>query len=160
MHILFIGYGKTSQRVAKHLFERGHHISTISRTPKTDCYATHYTQDVHCLDVTDLAPIDVVYVILAPSQSGLDAYQHTYVDSIKPIVQALASHPVKRIVIVSSTRVYGQNAGSELMMILKSNQLMSKDTYYGRWNYFGSPIIHCRVLLLDRRGSMASRLHD
>ncbi|EOR10072.1 hypothetical protein F896_00192 [Acinetobacter genomosp. 15BJ] len=30
MHILFIGYGKTSQRVAKHLFEQGHHISTIS----------------------------------------------------------------------------------------------------------------------------------
>ncbi|EEH67722.1 MULTISPECIES: NAD-dependent epimerase/dehydratase family protein [Acinetobacter] len=132
MHILFIGYGKTSQRVAKHLFERGHHISTISRTPKTDCYATHYTQDVHCLDVTDLAPIDVVYVILAPSQSGLDAYQHTYVDSIKPIVQVLASHPVKRIVIVSSTRVYGQNAGervdddSEIQPVDEQGHLLRK----------------------------------
>ncbi len=52
MHILFIGYGKTSQRVAKHLFEQGHHISTISRSPKTDCYATHYIQDVQQLDLT------------------------------------------------------------------------------------------------------------
>ena len=47
MHILFIGYGKTSQRVAKHLFEQGHHISTISRSAKTDCYATHAIQDIH-----------------------------------------------------------------------------------------------------------------
>ncbi len=36
MHILFIGYGKTSQRVAKQLFEKGHQITTISRSEKTD----------------------------------------------------------------------------------------------------------------------------
>ncbi len=34
MHILFIGYGKTSQRVAKQLFETGHQITTISRSEK------------------------------------------------------------------------------------------------------------------------------
>ncbi|NNP67013.1 NAD-dependent epimerase/dehydratase family protein [Acinetobacter sp. Ac_5812] len=114
MHILFIGYGKTSQRVAKHLFEQGHHISTISRSEKTDCYATHYIQDVQQLDLTGLAPIDVVYVILAPSQSGIDAYQHTYTDSVAPIVAALRGHAVQRIVIVSSTRVYGENAGERI----------------------------------------------
>ncbi len=114
MHILFIGYGKTSQRVAKHLFEQGHHISTISRSAKTDCYATHYIQDIHQLDLTGLAPVDVVYVILAPSGSGIEAYQQTYVDSVEPIAQALKAHPVQRIVIVSSTRVYGENAGQRI----------------------------------------------
>ncbi len=114
MHILFIGYGKTSQRVAKHLFEQGHHISTISRSAKTDCYATHYIQDIHQLDLTGLAPVDVVYVILAPSESGIEAYQRTYVDSVEPIVQVLKAHPVQRIVIVSSTRVYGENAGQRI----------------------------------------------
>ncbi|ENU21950.1 hypothetical protein F993_03879 [Acinetobacter proteolyticus] len=114
MHILFIGYGKTSQRVAKHLFEQGHHISTISRSEKTDCYATHYIQDVQQLDLADLAPIEMVYVILAPSESGVDAYQATYVDSIAAIVAALKGHPVQRIVIVSSTRVYGENAGQRI----------------------------------------------
>ena len=114
MHILFIGYGKTSQRVAKHLFEQGHHISTISRSAKTDCYATHYIQDIHQLDLTELAPVDVVYVILAPSESGIEAYQQTYVDSVESIVQALKPHPVQRIVIVSSTRVYGENAGQRI----------------------------------------------
>lgn len=114
MHILFIGYGKTSQRVAKHLFEQGHHISTISRSAKTDCYATHYIQDIHQLDLTGLAPVEVVYIILAPSESEIEAYQQTYVDSVEPIAQALKAHPVQRIVIVSSTRVYGENAGQRI----------------------------------------------
>ncbi|NIE96660.1 NAD-dependent epimerase/dehydratase family protein [Acinetobacter sp. C26M] len=114
MHILFIGYGKTSQRVAKHLFEQGHHISTISRSEKTDCYATHYIQDIHQLDLEKLPPVDLVYVILAPSQSDVDTYQHTYVDSVLPIVTSLKIHPVQRIVVVSSTRVYGENAGERI----------------------------------------------
>lgn len=114
MHILFIGYGKTSQRVAKHLFEQGHHISTISRSAKTDCYATHYIQDIQQLDLTELPPIQMVYVLLAPAQSGIEAYQQTYVDSVEPIAQALKAHPVQRIVIVSSTRVYGENAGEHI----------------------------------------------
>ncbi|MCH7394416.1 NAD-dependent epimerase/dehydratase family protein [Acinetobacter dispersus] len=114
MHILFIGYGKTSQRVAKHLFEQGHHISTISRSEKTDCYATHYIQDIHQLDLSKLPPVDMVYVILAPALSGIAAYQQTYLDSVLPIVNALKVHPVKRIVVVSSTRVYGENAGERI----------------------------------------------
>ncbi|ENW83491.1 hypothetical protein F909_00502 [Acinetobacter sp. ANC 3929] len=114
MHILFIGYGKTSQRVAKHLFEQGHHISTISRSEKTDYYATHYIQDIQQLDLTGLPPVEMVYVLLAPAQSGIEAYQQTYLDSVEPIVHALQAHPVQRIIIVSSTRVYGENAGERI----------------------------------------------
>lgn len=114
MHILFIGYGKTSERVAKQLFEQGHQISTISQSPKTDSFATHLIQDVHTLDLSVVAPIDWVYVLLSPKQSGVEAYQHTYLDSVQPIVTALKFHPVKRMVVVSSTRVYGQNAGESV----------------------------------------------
>ncbi|MFV5404384.1 MULTISPECIES: NAD(P)H-binding protein [unclassified Acinetobacter] len=111
MHILFIGYGKTSRRVAKQLFEQGHQISTISQSPKTDSFATHLIQDVHQLDLTAVTPIDWVYVLLSPKQSTVEGYQQTYLDSVQPIVAALKQHPVKRIVVVSSTRVYGQDAG-------------------------------------------------
>jgi len=114
MHILFIGYGKTSERVAKQLFEQGHQISTISQSPKTDSFATHLIQDVHTLDLSAVAPIDWVYVLLSPKQSGVEAYQHIYLDSVQPIVTALKFHPVKRMVVVSSTRVYGQNAGESV----------------------------------------------
>lgn len=115
MHILFIGYGKTSQRVAKQLFEQHHQITTVSRSPKEDDFAQHLIQDVHRLDLSQIKPVDAVYVLLAPSRnsslSSIEAYQQTYVDSVQPIVNALKTHPVKRIVVVSSTRVYGENSG-------------------------------------------------
>jgi nucleoside-diphosphate-sugar epimerase len=114
MHILFIGYGKTSTRVAKQLFQQGHQITTISQSPKTDAHATHLIQDVHQLDLTHLPPIDWVYVLLSPSQSTVEGYQQTYVDSVAPIVRALKQHPVQKIVVVSSTRVYGENAGEHI----------------------------------------------
>jgi len=114
MHILFIGYGKTSTRVAKQLFQQGHQITTISQSPKTDHYATHLIQDVHQLDLTHLPPIDWVYVLLSPSQSTVEGYQQTYVDSVAPIVRALKQHPVQKIVVVSSTRVYGENSGEHI----------------------------------------------
>ena len=114
MHILFIGYGKTSQCVAKQLFEQGHQITTISRSPKTDEFATHLIQDVHQLDLTHVPAIDWVYVLLSPSQSTVEAYQQTYVDSVAPIVKALKHHPVNKVVAVSSTRVYGENAGERI----------------------------------------------
>lgn len=115
MHILFIGYGKTSQRVAKQLFQQDHQITTVSRSAKEDDFAEHLIQDIHQLDLSQIKPVDAVYVLLAPSRnstlSSVEAYTHTYVDSVKPIVNALKDHPVKKIIVVSSTRVYGENNG-------------------------------------------------
>ncbi|AWL27962.1 NAD(P)H-binding protein [Acinetobacter defluvii] len=115
MHILFIGYGKTSQRVAKQLFQQDHQITTVSRSPKEDDFAEHLIQDIQQLDLSYIKSIDVVYVLLAPSRhttlSSVESYQQTYVDSVQPIVNALSNHPIKRIIVVSSTRVYGENNG-------------------------------------------------
>ena len=115
MHILFIGYGKTSQRVAKQLFQQDHQITTVSRSAKEDDFAEHLIQDIQQLDLSQIKPIDTVYILLAPSRnntlSSVEAYQQTYVDSVQPIVRALKNHPVKRIIVVSSTRVYGENRG-------------------------------------------------
>ena len=115
MHILFIGYGKTSQRVAKQLFQQDHQITTVSRSPKEDDFAEHLIQDIQQLDLSKIQPVDAVYVLLAPSRNttlnSVEAYQQTYVDSVQPIVSALKNHPVKRIIVVSSTRVYGENNG-------------------------------------------------
>ncbi len=114
MHILFIGYGKTSWRVAKQLFEQGHQITTISQSPKMDEYATHLIQDVHQLNLDHLSPIDWVYVLLSPNESTPEAYQRVYVDSVQPISKALKQHPVQKVVVVSSTRVYGENHGERI----------------------------------------------
>lgn len=114
MHILFIGYGKTSQRVAKQLFEQGHQISTISQSPKTDVWAHHLIQDVHQLNLSQIPPVNAVYILLSPNIGTIDAYQQTYVDSIRPIVQALKNHPIQKVIVVSSTRVYGENNGERI----------------------------------------------
>lgn len=114
MHILFIGYGKTSWRVAKQLFEQGHQITTISQSPKTDEYATHLIQDVHQLNLAHISPIDWVYVLLSPNESTPAAYQRVYIDSVQPISNALKQHPVQKVVVVSSTRVYGENHGERI----------------------------------------------
>lgn len=111
MHILFVGYGKTSQRVAKHLFQSGHKVSTISRSSKPADGANHLIQDIHQLDLSDIAPIDVAYILLTPEQGTSEAYQHTYVDSVTPIAAALRAHPIKKVIVVSSTRVYGLDQG-------------------------------------------------
>ncbi|OTG67710.1 NAD-dependent epimerase/dehydratase family protein [Acinetobacter silvestris] len=136
MHILFIGYGKTSARIAKQLFQQGHQITTVSRSSKDDDFAQHLIQDIHQLDLSKTQAIDVVYVLLTPSrdtaQSSVDAYQQTYVDSVQPIVNALQQHPVQRIIIVSSTRVYGRNHGecidddSEIIPSDEQGQLLLK----------------------------------
>ncbi|MEB3768129.1 NAD-dependent epimerase/dehydratase family protein [Acinetobacter sp. MD2] len=114
MNILFIGYGKTSQRVAKQLFADGHRIYTMSRSVKTDHFATHDIQDLQALDLSAYPLIDWVYVLLSPSESSIDGYQKTYVDTIAPIVKALQTHPVQRVVVVSSTRVYGDDTGQAI----------------------------------------------
>lgn len=118
MHILFIGYGKTSQRVAKQLFQQGHQITTVSRSAKEDDFAEHLIQDIHQLDLSQVEPIDAVYVLLAPARhaqfNAVDAYRHTYVDSVQPIVQALVHHPIQSLIVVSSTRVYGEHEGERI----------------------------------------------
>ena len=52
--------------------------------------------------------------MLSPSHSTIEAYQQTYVDSVTPIVAALKQHPIQKIVVVSSTRVYGENKGERI----------------------------------------------
>ena len=114
MHILFIGYGKTSQRVAKQLFEQGHQITTISQSPKTDVWAQHLIQDVHQLNLSQIPPVDAVYILLSPNIGTIEAYQQTYVYSVEPMVQALKNHPIQKVIVVSSTRVYGENNGERI----------------------------------------------
>ncbi|MGH1401082.1 MAG: NAD(P)H-binding protein [Acinetobacter tandoii] len=114
MHILFIGYGKTSQRVAKQLFQQGHQITTISRTAKPQDFATHLIQDIHQLDLRQIAPVDVVYVLLSPAASTPEGYHATFVDAIPAMQKALQAHPVKKVIVVSSTRVYGEQAGERV----------------------------------------------
>jgi nucleoside-diphosphate-sugar epimerase len=111
MHILMVGMGDIGRRIVPLLHAKGHHVSGMRRQPRGDEGCMMLAQDIHQPDLSSLAPIDWVYVILSPDQMTSDCYQRTYVDSVEPLTQALCGHPIQRIVFVSSTSVYGQHAG-------------------------------------------------
>lgn len=113
MNILILGCGKLGFKLAHQLLEQGHQITTVSRSPKTMAKGiTHLSQDITQLDLSQLQQkFDWVYVILSPSEHSLAGYQATYLDTILPISQSLKSHPIQKIFYISSTRVYGENAG-------------------------------------------------
>lgn len=113
MHILLVGMGDVGCKLACALDQAGHRVSGLCRTPKSGLppTITLLLQSVHAADLSALAPIDGVYVILAPDQSTPAAYTQTFIDSLPPLVAALAGHPVQRVIFVSSTSVYGENAG-------------------------------------------------
>ena len=157
MHILFIGYGKTSWRVAKQLFEQGHQITTISQSAKMDEYATHLVQDVHQLNLAHISPIDWVYVLLSPNESTPEAYQRVYVDSVQPISKALKQHPVQKVVVVSSTRVYGENHGERIDDEAEMKPNDEQGRLLLRWSSFGSRLIHLQISLFVRPAFMAHR---
>lgn len=114
MHILFIGYGKTSKQIAKQLFAQGHQITAVSLSEKKDSAIQHLQQNVHQLDLSHIKPVDCVYILLSPKESSLAGYQDTFVDTAPAILSALKSHPIRRCIVVSSTRVYNGYVGESV----------------------------------------------
>lgn len=114
MHILFIGYGKTSHLIAKQLFQQGHQITTVSQSKKDNPYGLHLQQDIAQLDLSSINAIDAVYVLLSPKESTVEGYKKVFLDAIPNMVAALSIHPVKKVIVVSSTRVYGQDQAEKI----------------------------------------------
>jgi nucleoside-diphosphate-sugar epimerase len=111
MNVLILGCGQTGQALAQQLNQQGHAITCVSRHDKTFAAITHITQDIHHLTLDSAPLFDWVYVILSPSQRNVEHYQHTFIDTAQPVFQALQSHPIQRVIFISSTRVYGENSG-------------------------------------------------
>ncbi|MEC7119850.1 MAG: NAD-dependent epimerase/dehydratase family protein [Pseudomonadota bacterium] len=111
MHSLVIGMGDTGQRVAQGLLALGHRVTGVRRSIHAVAGVQMLAQSVHQLDLSNIAPVDQVYVILAPDQSDAAGYQQTFLHSIEPLRQALSVHPVQRLYLISSTSVYAQDQG-------------------------------------------------
>ena len=109
-NILLIGCGDVGLRLAKNLLNLGHDLTVIKRSPIELAGATVINQDIsQPFSLPPLSP-DYVFIILSPSASTPEAYQQVFIDGLKNIAQAL-SHQPKRVFFVSSSSVYGQDAG-------------------------------------------------
>ena len=110
-NILMLGCGDVGLRLANALIDEGHQLTIIKRSPLTGIKATVIEQDIsQSFSLNGLAP-DYVFIILSPSASTAEAYQQVFVEGVKNVAQALQGHMPKRVFFVSSTSVYGQDAG-------------------------------------------------
>lgn len=111
MNILMLGYGQTGTVLAQQLEQQGHQVVAVSRSMQTESKVAHFAQDIRALRLDTSLAFDWVYVILAPQQRNLEAYQATFMDTAQPVSEALQGHPIQKVVFISSTRVYGQDDG-------------------------------------------------
>ena len=134
--ILMIGLGKIGLPVAKQLAAQGHCVIGVSRSTPTDlafCNTMtaklppdndhlyqenlHFvTSDARTLDVAQLnqwsSQISQICIIVSPDTLSLQGYRDSYYAIAEHVVR-LGDHlpNLKRVVFISSTGVYGQNAG-------------------------------------------------
>ena len=111
MHSLIVGMGALGQQLAAQLLAQGHQVTGLRRTAMPVAGVTMLAQAATQADLSGVAPIQQVYVILTPDQYDEASYRHTFIDSIAPLRQALSMHPLQRLYFISSTSVYGQDQG-------------------------------------------------
>jgi nucleoside-diphosphate-sugar epimerase len=115
--IVIAGCGRVGTRLGLALAEAGHAVHGIRRRADTLPSPLRTVR----ADVTDAAGLaarlprspDRVYIILTPARYDEDAYRRTYVDGVTGVLAALraAGGEPTRVVLVSSTSVYGQQQG-------------------------------------------------
>ncbi|TVO62425.1 SDR family oxidoreductase [Spiribacter vilamensis] len=116
--ILIAGCGRIGTRLGLQLASAGHTVFGLRRRPDAlPAAITPCAADLgHGADLADRLPaaLDRVYVILTPPQYDDDGYRETYVEGLKNLVDALQASGSgdARLVFVSSTGVYGENAGA------------------------------------------------
>ena len=134
--ILMIGLGKIGLPVAKQLAAQGHCVIGVSRSTPTDlafCDAMtaklppdndnlyqenlHFVaSDARALAIAQLSQwtsqISQICIIVSPDTLSLQGYRDSYYAIAEHVVR-LGDHlpNLKRVVFISSTGVYGQNAG-------------------------------------------------
>ena len=134
--ILMIGLGKIGLPVAKQLAAQGHCVIGVSRSKPTDlafCDAItaklppdndhlyqenlHFvTSDARALIIAQLSQwssqISQICIIVSPDTLSLQGYRDSYYAIAEHVVR-LGDHlpNLKRVIFISSTGVYGQNAG-------------------------------------------------
>ena len=134
--ILMIGLGKIGLPVAKQLALQGHCVIGVSRSTPTDLVFCSprtpklppdndhlYQENLHFVasDARSLiiaqlsqwtSQISQICIIVSPDTLSLQDYRDSYYAIAEPVVR-LGDHlpNLKRVIFISSTGVYGQNAG-------------------------------------------------
>lgn len=113
--ILIAGCGDVGSALGLMLVEDGHRVYALRRSVN----ALPSSFDAIAADLSDasslraLPAVDHVYYTAAADGRDEAAYERAYVAGVRNLLQSLedSRHPVRRVFFVSSTGVYGQDAG-------------------------------------------------
>ena len=110
--ILVVGAGDTGLRLAARLIARGDRVTTLNRSGRSVPGATAVRADLADPDsLRGLPRVDVVVSTTAPPSRDDEGYRLAYVDGPARVLAALPAPPA-RLVITSTTGVYGVDDGS------------------------------------------------
>jgi nucleoside-diphosphate-sugar epimerase len=113
MNILIAGCGYLGVHTGKRFLDKGHRVYGLRRRPAALEATGIEPVAADLLDPSTLEKLpeaDIVVMCQAPGEK--DDYRRTYVDGTKNLLQALSKRPPKKLVLVSSTGVYGQRDGA------------------------------------------------
>ena len=114
--LLIIGCGDLGLRVGSEMLSRGWQVHATRRNPQSQYgdihwHAANYTNPGDLDFAADLQA-DYVLLTLTPSDRSVAGYQRGFADAADNLLTGLGSHLPRRILMVSSTRVYAETAGA------------------------------------------------
>jgi nucleoside-diphosphate-sugar epimerase len=117
-NILVIGCGDIGGALASQLYDDGHQVTGLKRSPPSASSGISFIQaDIAKaleLDAISLKFDQIIY-ILSPDSGDISAYKSVFNTGVKNLLDALKKQQVNpAITFVSSTRVYGQQRGEWL----------------------------------------------
>lgn len=111
--VLIVGCGDVGGRLALLLAQAGHEVHGLRRAafslPGVQALAGDVTVPA---TLRFPAGLDYVFVLLAPGESGEEAYRRVYYDGTRNVLAALAGQSLRRLFWISSSGVYGQDDGA------------------------------------------------
>ena len=113
--LLIIGCGDLGERVGRSLLSRDWAIDAVRRRPQTGKPAFRY----HAADYAEPHSLDFACALrprfslatFTPTTRDLDGYHRGFTAAADNLLAGLGDHRVDRLIMVSSTRVYAENAG-------------------------------------------------
>ena len=113
--VLLIGCGDLGQRAAQRFLARGDEVLALRRNPPdADAGGIQWLRgDITRPDTLGNLPQGVTRLIHLPSPGARNpqAYRGVFVDGLANVLKALDQSPLKRVVFVSSSAVYGEHHG-------------------------------------------------
>lgn len=114
--VLLAGCGDLGERVARRLLARGDAVFALRRHPPAHSIdgITWLAGDMTQADRLPPLPPGITQLVHLPTPGARDeaAYHAVFVDGLRHVMAALEPASLKRVLLVSSSAVYGENGGS------------------------------------------------